>query len=54
MGDLGYAVGAIISGIVTDIFGITAAFILTSAITAISSLILAIRMPSQHDKYLEL
>lgn len=52
--DLGYAVGAIISGIVTDIFGITAAFILTSAITAISSLILAIRMPSQHDKYLEL
>jgi MFS family permease len=43
--DLGYAIGAIISGITADLFGINYAIILIGIITIISSLIIEIRMP---------
>ena len=43
--DLGYAIGAIISGITADLFGVNYAIILIGIITIISSLIIEIRMP---------
>jgi len=43
--DLGYAIGAIISGITADLFGIDYAIILIGVITIVSSLIIEIRMP---------
>lgn len=43
--DLGYAAGAIISGIVADAFGISAAIILIGVLTIVSSLIIQFRMP---------
>ncbi|TDE05681.1 MFS transporter [Flavobacterium sandaracinum] len=42
--DLGYAIGAIISGITADLFGINYAIILIGVITIVSSLIIEIRM----------
>ena len=44
--DLGYAIGAIISGITADLFGISAAILLVGSLTIISSLIIKFRMPS--------
>jgi MFS family permease len=46
--DLGYAIGAIISGITADLFGINYAIILIGIITIISSLIIEIRMPKDN------
>ena len=43
--DLGYAIGAIISGITADLFGVNYAIILIGVITIVSSLIIEIRMP---------
>jgi len=43
--DLGYAAGAIISGIVADAFGISAAIILIGVLTIVSSLVIQFRMP---------
>ncbi|SDH54629.1 Na+/melibiose symporter [Flavobacterium omnivorum] len=43
--DLGYAIGAIISGITADLFGINYAIIVIGVITIVSSLIIEIRMP---------
>lgn len=43
--DLGYAFGAILSGITADLFGIRSAIILIGIITIASSLIIKIRMP---------
>jgi len=43
--DLGYAIGAIISGITADIFGIEYAILLIGIITILSSLVIKIRMP---------
>ncbi len=43
--DLGYAFGAIISGITADVFGIQYAIILIGMITILSSVIIQIRMP---------
>jgi MFS family permease len=43
--DLGYAIGAIISGITADIFGVNYAILLIGIITILSSLIIEIRMP---------
>jgi MFS family permease len=43
--DLGYAFGAIISGITADIFGVTYAIIFIGIITLISSFIIKWRMP---------
>ena len=45
--DLGYVFGALISGIVADLFGIEYAIILTGVLTIISSIIIKFRMPEQ-------
>ena len=45
--DLGYAFGAVISGIAADIFGIKAAIVLTGALTLLSALIIKLRMPGR-------
>lgn len=43
--DLGYAFGAIISGVVADIFGVEYAILLIAVLTIFSSLIIKFRMP---------
>jgi MFS family permease len=43
--DLGYAIGAIISGITADLFGVKYAILLIGLITIASSVIIEIRMP---------
>jgi len=48
--DLGYAIGAIISGITADLFGVEYAIILIGVITIFSSLIIKIRMPERIKK----
>ncbi len=45
--DLGYAFGAVISGVTADLFGINYAIYLIGGITIISSIIIKIRMPEQ-------
>ncbi len=45
--DLGYAFGAIISGITADLFGIDYAIFLIGALTIISSFVLKFRMPKE-------
>ncbi|MCX8020804.1 MAG: MFS transporter [Chitinophagaceae bacterium] len=45
--DLGYAFGAVISGVTADLFGIEHAVFLTGGLTIISSLIIKFRMPEQ-------
>lgn len=45
--DLGYAFGAIISGITADLFGVEYAIFLIGGLTIISSLIIKFRMPEQ-------
>lgn len=42
--DLGYAVGAILAGIVADLFGFVAAIVTVGVLTAISGLVVAVRM----------
>lgn len=44
--DLGYAFGAVISGLTADMFGIEYAILLIGGLTLISSLIIKIRMPA--------
>ena len=43
--DLGYALGAILSGVTADLFGIDIAIIAIGLLTLISSFILQVRMP---------
>ncbi|WP_136669185.1 MFS transporter [Flavobacterium sp. H122] len=45
--DLGYAFGAVISGVTADLFGIKYAVIFIGIVTIISSLIIKFRMPEQ-------
>jgi MFS family permease len=45
--DLGYAFGAVISGIISDLFGIEYAVFLIGGLTIISSLIIKFRMPEK-------
>jgi MFS family permease len=44
--DLGYAIGAIISGIIADLFGVQYAILTIGVITILSSLVIKFRMPS--------
>ena len=44
--DLGYAIGALLSGIVADVFGVTYAILSIGALTLLSSLVIRLRMPS--------
>nr|WP_255502119.1 MFS transporter [Algoriphagus sp. AK58] len=48
--DLGYAIGALVSGVMADQFGIDSAVILIGIVTLISSLIIGIRMPSWENR----
>jgi hypothetical protein len=48
--DLGYAIGAIISGITADIFGIEYAIYLIGIITIVSSIIIKVSMPNDTKK----
>jgi MFS family permease len=48
--DLGYAVGAIISGITADLFGVDYAVLLIGGLTIISSLVIRFRMPEDKLK----
>lgn len=45
--DLGYAMGAVISGITADLYGVDYAIFLIGGLTIISSLIIKFRMPKQ-------
>jgi MFS family permease len=42
--DLGYAVGALLAGVVADLVGVGAAIWLVAAVTAVSGLVVAVRM----------
>ena len=46
--DLGYAIGAIVSGITADLFGIEFSIILIGLITIFSSIVIQFRMPSKN------
>lgn len=48
--DLGYAVGAILSGITADIWGINFAIVFIGCLTLISSFIIHFRMPEKNKK----
>ena len=48
--DLGYAFGAILSGITVDLFGIEYAILLIGGLTVVSSLIIQVRMPRALDQ----
>ena len=50
--DLGYALGAIISGVTADLFGVEYAILLIGVLTILSSLIIKFRMP-EHIKPLK-
>jgi predicted MFS family arabinose efflux permease len=45
--DLGYAIGALISGLTADLFGIHYAIFLIGGLTILSSLVIKFRMPEQ-------
>ena len=45
--DLGYAFGAILSGIIADQYGVSAAIFLIGILTVLSSLVIQFRMPKQ-------
>ena len=48
--DLGYAVGALLAGVLADAFGMTASIAVIAAITAGSGLAVAVRMPETLDR----
>lgn len=47
--DLGYAIGALLSGITADVFGLTAAILFIAILTIISAIIIKVRMPEKID-----
>ncbi len=47
--DLGYALGAILSGLTADFFGVSYAVFLIGGLTLISAIIIKLRMPDQID-----
>ncbi len=48
--DLGYAIGAIISGITADLFGVTYAILLIGVITVLSAVVIQARMPEKNRR----
>ncbi|MET6991793.1 MFS transporter [Sediminicola arcticus] len=48
--DLGYAIGAIVSGVIADMFGITYAVLTIGVLTVLSSLVIQFRMPKDRKK----
>ena len=47
--DLGYAVGALMGGVVADLWGLRAAVWVAAAITLVSALVVAVRMYETHQ-----
>lgn len=47
--DLGYAAGAIVSGIIADLFGVQYAILTIGVITILSSLVIKFRMPNDYN-----
>jgi MFS family permease len=47
--DMGYAVGALISGVVADMFGVPSAMWLVAGMTMLSGVIVALRMRETHQ-----
>lgn len=45
--DLGYAFGAILSGMVADLFGVTQAIVLIGSLTLLSAIVIQFRMPKR-------
>jgi rhodanese-related sulfurtransferase len=45
--DLGYAIGALMTGLIADRFGITASILAIGAVTVLSGLVVWLRMPSE-------
>jgi MFS family permease len=45
--DLGYAIGALLTGLIADRFGITASILAIGAVTVISGVVVWLRMPSE-------
>jgi MFS family permease len=48
--DLGYAIGALIAGITADLLGIRAAIWVVAAITAVSGIVVIVRMYETHPR----
>jgi MFS family permease len=48
--DGGFAVGALVAGVVADLFGLAAAIWVVAAITAVSGLVVAVRMYETHPR----
>jgi MFS family permease len=48
--DIGYAVGALLSGVVADLFGVGSAMWLVAALTTLSGVIVAVRMRETHSR----
>lgn len=46
--DLGYAIGAIITGIIADLFNLNSAILLIAGLTFISGMIIQFRMKGKH------
>jgi predicted MFS family arabinose efflux permease len=48
--DLGFAAGAIVAGVIADRLGMTAAIWVVAALTALSGLVVAVRMRETRDR----
>jgi MFS family permease len=48
--DLGYAVGALLAGVLADVFGMSAAIGVVAVVTAASGLLVVARMPETHPR----
>ncbi len=47
--DLGYAIGALLTGLIADRFGITASILAIGAVTVLSGVVVWLRMPSERE-----
>jgi MFS family permease len=48
--DLGFAAGALLGGVLADVWGLRAAVWSVAALTALSGLVVAVRMYETHDE----
>jgi MFS family permease len=56
--DSGYAIGALLAGVVADSFGLSSAIVMAGLLTGVSGLVFALRvpetLPGQHDPHSDL